>query len=142
VRRPDGDFRRSDTTPPVLSNGAPSGTLASGTTQANLTLTTDETATCKYATSSGVVYASMTHTFTTTNSTSHSTPVSGLSDGTTYPLLCPLPGHREQPGLERLSNHFLRLQIRLPAARRRRFPMFSSGTLPTGTTGANLQVHD
>ena len=42
----------ADTTPPVRSNGAPSGTLAAGTTQTTLSLTTNENASCRYATSS------------------------------------------------------------------------------------------
>jgi len=74
----------NDTTPPVLSAGSPSGSLAIGTTQTNITLTTNENATCKYATSAGVAYASMTNTFTTTGSTSHSKNITGLVDGGSY----------------------------------------------------------
>jgi chitodextrinase len=73
-----------DTTPPVRSNGSPSGALAAGTTQATLSLTTDEDATCKYATSPGVYYTNMPNTFTTTGSTSHSTTVTGLTNGGSY----------------------------------------------------------
>ncbi|MDO8495723.1 MAG: LamG-like jellyroll fold domain-containing protein [bacterium] len=73
-----------DTTPPVRSAGAPSGTLATGTTGTTLSLTTDETANCRYSTIADTAYASMTDTFSTTGSTSHSTAVSGLSDGNTY----------------------------------------------------------
>ena len=69
---------------PVLSDGAPSSPLPLGTTETNLTLTTDENATCKYSTTAGTAYASMTGTFDTTGSTSHSTAISGLTDGTTY----------------------------------------------------------
>ena len=46
-------------TPPVRSNGAPTGTLASGTTTATLSLSTNENATCAYSTSD-VAYTSMT----------------------------------------------------------------------------------
>jgi len=73
-----------DTTEPVRSAAAPSGALSSGTTSTNLTLTTNETATCKYDTTADTAYASMDTTFTTTGSTSHSSSVSGLSDGNTY----------------------------------------------------------
>src|SRR5262245_60971164 len=45
-----------DTSPPVRSSGAPSGTLATGTTQTTISLTTSENATCRYATSAGVPY--------------------------------------------------------------------------------------
>lgn len=74
----------TDTTPPVLSSGSPSGSQPAGTTSANLTLSTNETATCKYGTTAGVAYSSLPSTFTTTNSTSHSTTVSSLSNGTSY----------------------------------------------------------
>src|ERR1043166_2622788 len=74
----------ADTTPPVLSNGQPSGTLASGTTQTTLSVTTNENATCRYATVAGTEYASMANTFTTTGGTSHSTTVTGLTNGGSY----------------------------------------------------------
>ena len=71
-----------DTTPPVRSNGAPTGTLAAGTTTATLSLSTDETAACAYSTAD-VAYASMT-AFTATNALAHSTNVIGLTNGTSY----------------------------------------------------------
>jgi hypothetical protein len=74
----------SDTTPPSISNATPSGTLASGTTQAIISLSTNEPATCRYSTTSGTAYSAMTNTFTTTGEASHSTVVSGLANGTTY----------------------------------------------------------
>ncbi len=73
----------TDSTAPVRSAGSPSGTLVVGTTSTTLSLTTDETATCKYSTNSGTAYGSMT-AFSTTNSTTHSTGISGLSDNTSY----------------------------------------------------------
>jgi hypothetical protein len=74
-------YTAPDTTPPVRSNGAPSGTLAAGTTQTTLSLTTNENAVCRFATSAGVAYGSMPNTFTTTGGTTHSTTVSGLTGG-------------------------------------------------------------
>ena len=74
----------SDTTSPVLSNSSPAGQLPSGTTQTTLSLTTDENATCRYSTTAGVSYASMSNTFSTTGSTNHSTSITGLADGQTY----------------------------------------------------------
>ncbi len=74
----------SDTTPPTRSNPAPSGVLASTTTSKNISLVTNENATCKYSTSSGVSYDSMSNTFSTTGGTSHSTNVSGLNAGNSY----------------------------------------------------------
>jgi len=55
-----------DTTPPGRLNGLPSGVLPTGTTQATLSLVTNEAATCRYATTPGVLYSAMTETFTTT----------------------------------------------------------------------------
>lgn len=69
-----------DTTPPVISNGQPTGTIK--ITNPTLSATTDESATCKYSTASGVSYDSMANTFSTTGGTSHSQPLSGLTDGT------------------------------------------------------------
>lgn len=73
-----------DTTPPVLSSGSPSGTLAAGTTQTTLSATTDESATCKYGTTSGTAYASIANTFSTTGGTSHSSTITGLTNGVSY----------------------------------------------------------
>ena len=71
-------------TPPARSGGLPGGTLSSGTTQATLSLTTDQAAICAYATSAGVAYGSMTNTFSVTGGTAHSTVVTGLQDGGSY----------------------------------------------------------
>ena len=73
-----------DSTPPLRFNGQPAGTLAAGTTQATLGLTTGEGATCRYSSQAGVAYASMLNTFTTTGSTTHATVVSGLTGGHSY----------------------------------------------------------
>jgi hypothetical protein len=77
-------YQPTDTTPPVRSNGLPSGALAAGTTQTTLSLTTNESATCRYATTAGVAYGSMPNTFATTGGTAQSTTVSGLSNGGSY----------------------------------------------------------
>ena len=69
---------------PVASGGQPTGVLPSGTTQATLSLNTNENATCRYATTSGVPYASMANTFSTTGGTTHSTLVTGLVNGTNH----------------------------------------------------------
>ena len=73
-----------DTTPPVLSTGSPTGTLAAGTTSTTLFLTTNENATCKYGTTAGVAYASIVNTFITTGATSHSQNLSNLTNGASY----------------------------------------------------------
>ncbi|MEK7583658.1 MAG: DNRLRE domain-containing protein, partial [Patescibacteria group bacterium] len=74
----------SDTTPPVRSNGLPTGTLPSTTTQAILSLSTDENATCKYGTTIGISYVALPNTFTTTGSAVHSVQLSNLTSGTSY----------------------------------------------------------
>ncbi|MBI2625377.1 MAG: hypothetical protein HYW70_03545 [Candidatus Nealsonbacteria bacterium] len=72
-----------DVTPPVISNGQPSGSLAVGTTQANLSLVTNEPATCRYSTTS-VVYGLMPSTFSITGGISHSVLITGLSGDNPY----------------------------------------------------------
>jgi len=72
-------FSLADADPPVRSAGSPSGEQDPGTTSVTLSLTTDESATCKYGTTAGVAYASMSNTFSTTGGTSHSTGISGLT---------------------------------------------------------------
>ena len=49
-----------DITPPVRSNGQPTGILPVSTTQTTISLTTNENAVCRHATSSGMVYDLMT----------------------------------------------------------------------------------
>lgn len=74
-----------DTTPPVISNPSPTGTLPSGTTSISLSVTTDEIAFCSYSTTVGTPYVSMTPFSTgTVGGLDHSTPISGLTDGTSY----------------------------------------------------------
>ena len=48
-----------------------------GTTQTTLSVTSNENATCRYATTAGTAYASMPNTFGTTGGTAHSTLVAG-----------------------------------------------------------------
>lgn len=73
-----------DATAPVLSAGSPSSALAADTTSTSLSVTTDESATCKFGTTAGTAYASISSTFTTTGGTTHTTTVSSLSNGTSY----------------------------------------------------------
>ena len=73
-----------DTTPPIRSNGSPSGVLPQGTTQTTISLDTNEDATCRYATTPGVDYGSMAGIFDTSGGRTHSSLVTGLSDGATF----------------------------------------------------------
>jgi hypothetical protein len=73
-----------DTTAPVLSNGVPSGTLPSGTTQATISLASNESATCRFGPTPGTDYASLPFAFSATGGLSHSSSLTGLTDGTSY----------------------------------------------------------
>ena len=73
-----------DTVAPVVSGALPTGTLPAGTTSATLQVTTNENATCRYATTPGTAYGQMTTTFATTGSTAHSHSTTGLVNGQSY----------------------------------------------------------
>jgi len=73
-----------DTSAPIRSNAAPSGTLASGTTTATLALSTNEDATCRYTTTANQPYDTMGETFSTTGGRVHQNSLTGLTDGSTY----------------------------------------------------------
>ncbi len=90
ARDPAGNYATSsainitiDNTAPVRSNDSPSGTLAINTSTTTISLDTNEVATCKYSISSSTSYGSMT-AFDNTASTSHSSLITGLSNGGSY----------------------------------------------------------
>lgn len=75
----------TDTTPPAISNLAPSGPLSAGSVSATLSLATNESATCRYATTAGTTYALMTNTFLANSAkTGHSSVISNLQAGSSY----------------------------------------------------------
>ena len=130
-----------DSTPPVLSNGAPFGTLASGTTDTNMTVTTDEGATCKYSTTTGTAYASMTHTFTMTGGTLHSVSISSLTDGNDYHYYIRCQDTSNNPDVSDYAISFSVASSSFgggtpPSI----FSSLPSGTLPAGTTNTDLSV--
>ena len=129
----------ADTTPPVRSNGAPSGTLAAGTTQTTLSLSTDENATCRYATTAGVAYGSMPNTFTTTGGTAHATTVTGLVNGGSYSYYVRC---QDTAGNANINDFAIAFTVAQPAdttppVRSNGAP---SGTLAAGTTQATLSL--
>ena len=69
---------------PVRSNGQPTGTLVTGTTQTTLSFQTNENAICKYSNTAGVSYTSMTNTFSATGTINHSTSLLSLTEGSSY----------------------------------------------------------
>ncbi len=73
-----------DNRAPIVSVADSSVALAAGTTGTSLSVTTDESSTCKYATVAGTAYSSMTETFSTINGLAHTAPVTGFTNGTTY----------------------------------------------------------
>jgi hypothetical protein len=75
-----GAYEQSSGTGVTFSNGSPSGTLSSGTTSETLSVDSSDDVTAKYDTSD-VAYGSMSGTFDTTGGTSHSEPLTGLSEG-------------------------------------------------------------
>ncbi|TSD02104.1 MAG: hypothetical protein Athens071425_123 [Parcubacteria group bacterium Athens0714_25] len=78
------NLTKADTQAPVRSEGLPSSELSSGTTSTTLSLTTSETATCKYSNTPGTAYADMTELFTTEDGIIHTKDISNLSDGSSY----------------------------------------------------------
>jgi hypothetical protein len=73
----------ADTTAPTVSNGTPTGSQPAGTTSALLQVLTNEAASCRYSTTAGTAYASMTP-FNNTGSTIHNVTITGLTNGQTY----------------------------------------------------------
>jgi len=79
----DGFPVTTDTIAPVRNKGFPAGEIGAATTVTDISLTTNENATCRYSALSGISYAEMTE-FTNTTGTNHTTEVSGLENGLTY----------------------------------------------------------
>ncbi len=74
----------ADVTAPVRSAGAPSGTLSADSTSTTITLTTNESATCKYSTTPNISFVDMTSTLSASGGASHSASISGLRSGISY----------------------------------------------------------
>jgi hypothetical protein len=130
---------QSDTTPPVVSNGAPSGTLPAGTTSTTLSVTTNEAASCRWSSSASTAYGSMTNTFATTGGTSHSTTLTGLANGQSYSRYV-----RCADTAGNSNGSSLVVSFSIGAASDTTPPVLSngapSGTLPAGTTSTTLSV--
>jgi len=73
-----------DNIAPVRSGGTPFLTLESGTIETSISLQTDESAICKYASTANQEYDTILDTFLTTDDIHHTSVVGGLTDGTTY----------------------------------------------------------
>lgn len=128
--------------PPSRFSGSPFGILRLGTTHSRLSLSTDETATCKYSTSPNTSYASMPNTFSSTNSTSHSHIVEGLTEGISYSYYVRCQGSTNAANSDDYIISFLVDREALPAntvppIRSNPSP---SGTLPAETTQTILAI--
>lgn len=128
----------TDTVPPTRSNGQPTGTLPDGTTQTTLSLNTNESANCKYSSIYGTIYLLMTD-FTTTGSTAHSTPISGLSNGASYNFYVKC---QDIAGNLNTDDYTISFSVDLPDTTA---PVLSNGQpsadLPFGTTQTTLSVN-
>ena len=127
----------ADTTPPVRSNGAPSGALPVGTTQTSISLSTDENATCRYSTTAGVAYSAMTNTFTTTGALAHSTTVTGLVNGGSYNYYVRCQDTAGNPDTTDFAIAFTVSADTTPPVRSNGAP---SGALPVGTTQTSISL--
>jgi len=77
------DTESPESTAPRRSHASPSGDLPYYTKKTEISLKTDKIATCRYSTTKGARYGTM-EVFDKTNSTSHSTEITGLSEGGEY----------------------------------------------------------
>ena len=110
----------ADTTPPIITLVSPANQSTITTASTIMNVTTNETATCRYSTTAGVAYASMTNNFTTTGSTSHSVILSGLTNGVkNYSVRC-----IDAAGNNNTADYTITFTVALP-----------SGGCPTGMVG-------
>ncbi|MDP3963900.1 MAG: hypothetical protein Q8Q39_05390 [bacterium] len=80
-----GPIDTTDFDPPVRSNGLPSGSsIPAGVEQVEISLETDEWATCRYSTTSGTPFAEMVNSFEVSGQAFHSTVVGDLVPATTF----------------------------------------------------------
>ena len=79
-----GPIDTTEEIPPFRFNGAPTGEIGGTTLSVEVSLETNELATCKYDFASGTDYAIMPSTFTTTGQLVHSVEFSSLVNDTTY----------------------------------------------------------
>ncbi len=68
----------------VISNPSPSGVLPASISQISMNVTTNRAATCRFADTAGVAFASMPQVFSTTGSVQHSTLLTGLISSARY----------------------------------------------------------
>lgn len=75
---------QQDTTSPYIEQTAPGDVLPANTTSVVVSVSTDENSTCKYSTTEGVLFESMTSAFSTTGGIDHSVTINNLVSGNSY----------------------------------------------------------
>ena len=73
-----------ESVPPFRFSGLPSGTVSAGNSLIEISLETDELATCRFATTTGVVYSSMTGIFSPSAAKTFYAVVGGHQNSTSY----------------------------------------------------------
>ncbi|MFH1423441.1 MAG: hypothetical protein ABIG29_00600 [Candidatus Nealsonbacteria bacterium] len=73
-----------DVAPPIITVLYPYDDLYYGTTEVQLGIQTNESASCKYGTEQGVAYSSMKKSFTKQSANLHTAKVTGLQNGVDY----------------------------------------------------------
>jgi hypothetical protein len=84
ILQPVGVSAAVEASDPVRSNGLPSGTIAAGSATIEISLRTDKSSTCRYATSSSIAYNDMTATMSNVSGLLHYRVISGHVDSTSY----------------------------------------------------------
>lgn len=79
-----GPIDTTEEIPPVRFNGAPTGELSHTVTSVEVSLETDELATCRYSSASGTPYFSMTYEFSGTGAVVHTQEFSGFTPETSH----------------------------------------------------------
>lgn len=79
-----GPIDTTEEIPPVRFNGAPTGELSHTVTSVELSLETDELATCRFSTASGTPYFSMSYEFSGTGGIVHTEEEDGFTPETTH----------------------------------------------------------
>jgi hypothetical protein len=127
----------ADTTPPVISNGTPSGEQTAGSTEVTLSVSTDENATCKYDVAANTEYDAMTNSFGTTGATSHSTIFAGLTDGESYEVFVRCA---DTNGNKNSSDYSINFSVLTPADTTPPVVGGNDITLPSGTSTTTLEA--
>lgn len=131
-----------DSNPPQRYDASPAkdAELPTETRQTTISLKTDEKATCKYSTVSGMSYDSMNNLFSETNGTSHSTLVTGLSEGKTYTyyVKCKDLNNNKNTNDFTISFEVKELKDVIPPERKNPYP--SGDNFPAGTKEAMASI--